>query len=380
MVISLKKIFSTPKLHKGKAWYILYSYRDPISQTMHAFKITKGLNVGNEDQRMRNAQRIIANLTKKLENGWSPFEERFGKKNLSSPNNWINAISDFLRFKATENIEERSFIEYSYKLNKFIKFIKEKKWDKLNVSLFTYEHALEFMEWLKANGCRSGKTLKEYKSIMGQVCNHLRKKQLITQNFFELLPHYKYISNTPRLFSDKELQELKNYALQCDRQLWIIFQFILYCFFRPGREVRLMRVGDIDYEKGILWSRKDTAKNDKEKPVIIPDHFLKYLIQNGYHKANKEDFMFTVEGKPGSIPVGKNYIYKHYKKARLALGINTYIYAAKHTGNRKLKDNGADLLDMMKQNRHSSPNQTYVYLKSLEDEYNMALKDKFFTV
>lgn len=163
-----------------------------------------------------------------------------------------------------------------------------------------------------------------------------------------------------------------------DQQLWVIFQFIFYCFFRPGREVRLMKVGDIDFEKGLLWSRVDTAKNDKEKPVVIPSHFLEYLKDKGYDKYDKNYYMFTISGAPGETKLGKNYIYKHYKKMRTILDLNTYIYAAKHTGNRKLKDNGADLLDMMKQNRYSTPNQTYIYLKSLEDDYNFALKDKFF--
>jgi integrase len=168
--------------------------------------------------------------------------------------------------------------------------------------------------------------------------------------------------------------------MERDEQLWVIFQFIFYCFFRPGREVRLMKVGDIDFNAGLLWSRTDTAKNDKEKAVVIPDHFLEYLKKKGYHRADKNHYMFTIDGKPGKTSLGKNYIYKHFKKARAALGLNTYIYAAKHTGNRKLSDNGADLLDIMRQNRHSTPNQTYVYLKSLEDDYSLNLKEKFFVV
>lgn len=236
------------------------------------------------------------------------------------------------------------------------------------------------MEWLQKNGFQSGKSLKEYKSLVGQIFNHLRKKQLVSQNVFELLPNYRYESKSPRLFSDNELKRIKEYTLQNDRQLWTMFQFILYCFFRPGQEVRFMKVKDIDFEKGILWSNKDTAKNRKEKAVIIPDHFLTHLKECGYHNANKDLYMFTIEGKPGEKALGKNYIYKHFRKARKELDLHSYIYAAKHTGNRKLKDNGADLLDMMKQNRHSTPNQTYVYLKSLESDYNLDLKDKFFIV
>ncbi len=48
--------------------------------------------------------------------------------------------------------------------------------------------------------------------------------------------------------------------------------------------------------------------------------------------------------------------------------------------NKKLSDNNVNILELMKQNRHSNPNQTYEYLKSLEDDYCDNLNGKFFEI
>lgn len=150
---------------------------------MQAFKVYKGLNVDDELQRIRNAKKIIASLIRKLESGWSPFADSIGENKIKSSDNWENSISDFLRFKSTQNIEERTINEYRHKANKFFRFINEKKWGNLHVSLFNYDHAIEFMDWLRKNNCKSGKTLQEYRCFVGQIFKHLCKKQLVSQNF-----------------------------------------------------------------------------------------------------------------------------------------------------------------------------------------------------
>lgn len=377
-----KKNFCLPKLTQGKVNYVYYRYRHPITGKMVPFKFYKGLNNIPQDIVKERAKRLINSLTTSLQSGFNPFDDIYSNEELSlfdSKDNWLNCLDDFLTFKRTENLEEDSLKAYRFKIEKFIKYLKLKNWEKLHVSLFSYDHAVEFFNWLSENGCQSSKTLKEYKSLLGQASKHLKKRKLINENVFELLPNYKYEAQKPKLFTDEEILKIKDYCLKNEKdvQLWTIMQFIFYCFFRPHKEVRLMRVKQIDFKNSLLWAKPESAKNNKRKAVIIPDHFLYYLKHQGYENYPPDYYMFTINGHPGTTPLGKNYITKHYNIVRKLYNIDTYLYAAKHTGNRKLKDNKADIIDIMKQNRHSNLNQTWQYLKSLEDDFGEDLKNKF---
>ncbi|MEG1556504.1 MAG: site-specific integrase, partial [Bacteroidales bacterium] len=357
-----KKIYSTPKLFDAesdptKDWYVYYSYRNPFTGRMKRFRVKKGLDKHTLiSDRIRNAKRIIKELTDDLDSGFNPFNNYVQPVNcyasslVHSEENWENCLNDFVLLKKSEGLEEDSLKAYNSKIKKFCSYLIEKDIYKNHVSLFTYEKATQFMFWLQENGCKAKKTLREYRYFLSRSSDYLRKRRLITENVFDLLPSYKGVPTKPTLFSDGQLKKIKAYCLENDRQLWTICQFVLYCFFRPNKEVRLMRVGQIDWINGLLWSNETTSKNDKKQAVVIPQHFLEWLTKEGYQLANPDDYMFTITGKPGEVPIGKNYIQKHFKKIRKTYAINTYLYALKHTGNRKLKDMNIDLLDIMKQN------------------------------
>lgn len=387
-----KKIYSLPKLSSNefsplRDWYVSYYYRNPFSGSMQRFRISKGLDKRvSVHLRKKRANKIIEDLTTQLKSGFSPFDEYFQpvkgptQEMVNSPHTWKKYLLEFLIIKKTEGLKEDTIKAYSYKVKKFLKYLEYINMENHHVSLFSIKHATNFVVWLTENNCISPKTLKEYKALLSQSSKYMMKLELLKNDVFSLLPNYKGNASKPRKFTDTELKVIKSYFEKNDPQMWTAFQFVLYCFFRPNKEVRLMRVGQIDFQRGLLNSISETSKNSREESVIIPFHFLDWLKYCGYDKASKKDYMFTIDKKPGKIPIGKNYIYKRFRKFRNISGIDLYMYAAKHTGNKKLKDLGHDIIDLMKQNRHKSPNQTYEYLKSLEDTHSETLRDNYFNI
>jgi integrase len=63
-------------------------------------------------------------------------------------------------------------------------------------------------------------------------------------------------------------QELVN-----DPQLWLAVQFQYYCALRPGRELRLLKIKDIDFARGLVTVRRAQAKT-KSLDMVIPGNFL----------------------------------------------------------------------------------------------------------
>lgn len=379
-----QRIYIPAKLYDAggdpmKPWYVFFSYRYAVTGKMVTFRLCKGLTPSVDIQKKYDkAEIIIQEINQKLENGYNPFndgyiqlekEDSLMSRATRSQLNWENCLNEFIDFKKTELLEEDSIRAYHCKVKRFCQYLKEIRASKFHVELFTYKMACDFMMWLSNHGCKSKKTLREYRSLLCQAAKYLQKREILKKNVFELLPNYKSEPQKPLMFTVNQIKKLKAHLIIHDRQMWTIMQFVLYCFFRPNKEVRLMKIKQIDFQRGLLHADPATAKNNRAETVVIPESFLEWLKEEGYNKCDPNHYMFTISGRPGETPIGKNYINKRFHKLARLLGINTYLYALKHTGNKMMSDKGVDIPVLMKQNRHKTLNQTYEYMKTLEEDY-----------
>lgn len=280
------------------------------------------------------------------------------------------------------DIELETYKTYNSKFNVFNAWLDSKKLSSMNVNKTSIDHVSNFFRYMVDERHVSKKTLHEYKELFKTTCKHFVKIGLMKSNPFELLPRIKYKNDIkkPQIMSDNVLQIIKDYFLMNDKQMWMVCQFIFYCFIRP-KELRFLKVGDIDFLNGYVTVRGEIAKNDKTQTVIIPDNLLEYLKSEGYHTRNKIDFVFQ-NGIYKNKAVGRSYFSNQYRKMRKETGIDFDIkfYSLKHTGGVKLKKSGADLIEMKKQFRHYSIEQTYQYICSLENEDSEHIRKKGFII
>jgi len=286
----------------------------------------------------------------------------------SSNDTWATALDDYLLLKKTE-IEAETYKTYGSKFHIFKTWLVENKLHKTNISKITYVEIANFFAYLSLERKISKKSLHEYKHLFKTTSNYFIKIGLIKVNPFENLPKYKSHPRKPQIIPDSYLKIIKDYFLEHDPQMWTVCQFIFYCFIRP-KELRFVKIKDIDFVAGYITIDGDFAKNDKTQSVIIPDYFLNYLIDCGYHKKDRNDYLFVSKNSKNTQPVGRNYFANQYRRMRTATEINLDIkfYSFKHTGGVKLKKSGADLIEMKTQFRHYSIEQTYQYICSLEND------------
>lgn len=291
-------------------------------------------------------------------------------KTLRKSNNytWAVALDDYLLLKKTE-VELETYKTYNSKFNVFKNWLKENKLYNKHASRTSIEDVANFFAYLALERNISKKSLHEYKHLFKTTSNHLIKIGVLKNNPFDNLPKYKSHPRKPQIISDAYLKIIKDYFLEHDKQMWTVCQFIFYCFIRP-KELRFVKIKDIDFVGGYITIDGDFAKNDKTQSVIIPDYFLNYLIENGYHKKEKNDYLFVSKDSNNIQPVGRNYFANQFRKMRAETKLNLDIkfYSFKHTGGVKLKKSGADLIEMKTQFRHYSIEQTYQYICSLENE------------
>ena len=99
----------------------------------------------------------------------------------------------------------------------------------------------------------------------------------------------------PRPIAEFDIVPFKELIRKEDPQLWLAIQFEYYCFIRPGKELRFMKIGDIDFARGIIDVDAIRAKTDLERFPTIPIVFLKELRET--YQLHREPKDFYVLGK-----------------------------------------------------------------------------------
>ncbi len=293
---------------------------------------------------------------------------------------WESALSEYLLLKKTV-VELETYKTYHSKFNVFNQWLKDNKLQNQHISKIGHSDIANFFTYLSLERKISKKSLHEYKHLFKTTSNHFIKIGILKENPFDNLPKYKFTSHKPQIIPDETLRVIKDYFLKNDKQMWTVCQFIFYCFIRP-KELRFVKMKNIDFLTGYITVDSDFAKNDKTQSVIIPDCFKEYLIENGYHLKNKEDYLFVSKDSKNSRPVGRSYFSNQVIKMRKITGMDFDIkfYSFKHTGGVKLKKSGADLIEMKTQFRHYSIEQTYQYIISLENEDSPHIRTKSFII
>ena len=172
-------------------------------------------------------------------------------------------------------------------------------------------------------------------------------------------------SEDHRPFNAQQAKDIRDAIVATgDEQLWLFCQFIYFLFVRPGQELRFLRVGDILSDQVRVES--GNAKNRKTGFVDIPTA-LEILIQKyGLRNYAPTDYVFTIDGHPGKQHVGENYFYKRHRKIMEQLdlfGQDYDVYSWKPTGAVVLYKATKDIMLVQRHCRHSTPDQTYTYLR-----------------
>lgn len=395
-----KKKVLMPRIYKpenGKPstrWHVEFSVFDEIEDRMQRFRKTTGFSkCTTEAECWANAHKLKREYSKKLGNGWTPFDDRTkviweddlvyqsdykGKKPLYNTRKTV-AYYSTLFLKTKLNTSPGSYKTYMSKLRKFRTWLEDNKLNQKDVSIISEEDAKRFMTKLNEKQKKSGKTNNEYLRLFKEFWGFINKDRKGINNIWSDLPRYKNDTKPQRPMRKNILELLKkemhkdikpkykNQWASPKPQLWLAGQFMYYCFIRPG-ELRQMRIKNLDLFEGKAILYAEFTKTDKTRVVDIPEKFANLLITKYKLQNYPEDyFIFTRDGKPGKEMIGANYFNKHFAKVRENLGLpkDYKFYGFKHTGAVKALKSGANIKDIQHQMGHSSVQITDEYLKSM---------------
>ncbi|MDR1198801.1 MAG: site-specific integrase [Prevotellaceae bacterium] len=391
-----KKILILPTLRDrnrdmSKKWYVEVSQRNPQTAEMVRcrFETFDNININSLQtlaERYSFAEKIINDLSQKIKNGWTVFndttrviyedqtqyahEARVYRKKVESNRNYVYWCSRYIvEILRMQQLRKGTLITYESRYRVFKNWLIDKSMAHLDIVAITNDVIVQFFTYLRDELKHTAHTFDSYAGLLSSLFDFIIKEKGIVNNPVHNLPVNRHTTdNGAEALHKEDLNLIMKVMDDADPQLALACRFEYYCGLRPGIEVRLMKVGDLNLRHGVSRVKisSEHCKTTHRKDVIIPDIFLDYLI-NVWHldKVDKNFFLFGRNRVPGILHLGKNTLRDRFNRIRDKLGLpNIYkFYSMKHTGAVTLAEQGETLINIRDHLGHSSVQTTEIYLK-----------------
>jgi len=378
----MKKIATVPRFAESKSGcYVYYSVRNPLTNRMKSFKITKGFReCKTKAERKRLGESIVEDLIQKLKAGWTPFfdtnsaiytdqvqyqqfSDRFNKLR-HGVKNIRYYISEFLTNKKI-SVKPKTFQSYRSKLRIFCEWIEQNKYADYDVTQIDNKIIKEFFTFLSEERKLDRVTIVKYQQNIHDYFSYLLKLERIYINpvhSIEKPPKTKDCAARP--ISDYDLKELLTIIKGEDPQLYLACMFQYYLALRPGQELRLLKIKDVDFYNYRVVVTEENAKK-RRRTVDMPKELSELCQQYNVHHFDREFYVFGRNKMPGREPLGQNTLRNRFNTFRDRLGLPKIykFYSMKHTGGGKLLESGRTLEELRNHFGHSSIESTDHYVK-----------------
>lgn len=288
-------------------------------------------------------------------------EEQKRRENLTI----IQAFELALKLKKNE-ISPNTVKAYNTTLERFREYLNAKRLHHQLIQSISPRLVNGYFDWLKAEKNVSNATANNYRTYFRTLVNVLiEREEIIKIDPSRNVPKLKTKSAYHEIYLDDQIEDIKKHLTTENPHLWLLCQFVYYCFLRPRKEARLIQIKHIK-QNNVLAITEDISKTDIRFP-IIPTALQSALSQWKLEQYPNDYYLFSQGGRPGPVPPYINYWGKQWLKVREALGLseNMTLYSWKHTGACKLYLATKDPNKVREQCGHTSLETTLVYLRQL---------------
>jgi len=286
-------------------------------------------------------------------------------------------------FLATKKIvvKDSAYRSYVSKTNTFSSWLAQNEYNRLTMAEISAEIIESFSVYLAENKKLDRPTCQNYRTTLQHVFKYAMARGEIKELPFDMfiLPKKKDDCSAQVIPPDHSkilLEDIRKH----DRQLYLAYLTEYYTFLRPGKELRLLRVGDIDFNKGTITVSQENAKNGHKRTVTVPNQLLMEYKRQCVDKADKKLYVFGNRKKPSKEPCSVNMLGYRFRKYRdrnkLPKGYK--LYSGKCTGATTLHEsNVVSMRSIMDQLGHSNLSSTQHYLKRHMGSVDIGIKADF---
>lgn len=285
----------------------------------------------------------------------------------------------FLLEKETTT-QYKTYQSYRGNIGVFIDWLKEQGLDNVPIRQISENNITDFFYYLGKDKGLDRPTCERYCLHLKAIFNYAYDRgELNDIPFGYIVFPRKKKDQGADVISNDHLRFLLNFIREVDSQLFLACIIEYYCFIRPGKELRLLKIGDINCEDGLITIQKENAKNKTRQVVTMPQQLIDICKKYKIDSADKTLFIFGNKKVFGTIPISINMLRYRFNIIRDGLNLpKTYkLYSMKHTGASNLHRSGISMREIMDQLRHTKLEATQHYLKHHCGIVNDRIRDNF---
>lgn len=356
-----------------KPWYVEYYIWDYSAKKKRRKRVVLNHNSANE--RYREGHKISNEILSILEKGAYVNGPKL-KASLKQDSILIQAFEYYL-YSVQNILKQSSYSSIRTHIRRLNNFLKFKNYDHIKVQNFTNDHAVEYADYMNIHLEISNRTINNNIAELSTVFNWFIKRKLISDNPFRDFSKLPAPAKRHTAFRPEQVAEFKSHTAS-DPQLWLFVQFVYYCAIRPRKELRLLKIKDIE-EKAICIS-SETAKSSRKDYIRIPEPLEKEIQKFHLRSYNQNFYVFGANGYPGEKPTYANQIYRRHRTVLEQIGAQNQdvdLYSWKHTGAIALW-NATQNIQLLKEHlRHTDIASTIKYLRDLGQFTDYSEVNKF---
>lgn len=367
--------FKLAKFHEKNGdlntrWCVEYYFEHPETYEMTRFIIWISSRLKTRAERRRKGDMLVAEINKKLKQGWNPFEN-----NLLLVKSLREAFDHVLLIKKSI-CRKRTYRDYKSVLNFFADYT-ESIGRIITPSDVSFTIALNYLEWIRKQNKLTNRSINNHLIYLKSAFNILVEREYTTFNPFLKIKKFEIEQPGILAFNENETKLISETLPGYNRRLYIISLMIYYCFLRP-QEICRLRLYNIDLKHKEIMVFAHMSKNKKQESVGIPEILYEELMACELHKYPSDNYFCSKEFYPGEIEIAPTRIAEAWRVYANSVGlpVSKKIYHLKHTGVGRAVDKGINLRDIQLQIRHSSLDITEKYLRQFRTKVSSDFMNK----
>jgi site-specific recombinase XerD len=349
------------ELKENAVWEIVYYVKNPETNKL-VRKRNRVKPMAKVSERRKLAKRMISEINKRLENGWNPFFQNKGTKELllftDACKVYENRIEQEFKSGNFREDTKRTYLSQIKQLKKYLEYSNN---EKMMCYKFNADFIDEYLDYIRYTKNLSAKTRDNYLSWLTTFSSFLLQKKYIVINPTETFKKINKKQKKRVVIDTKVRDVIFNYWQEKDNNFLTLCLLCYYCLVRRT-EITKLKVINVNLEKQTLYIDSEDSKNRKNSFITIPNILIKPLEKH-LTGAKPLDYLFSKDYKPGNKQLSPNAITKRwsYMRDKLNLSKNIHWYSLKDSGITDLLRAGVPLISVRDHARHQSSAQTDTY-------------------
>jgi len=360
----------------SKEWFVKYHYLKPRDlwasdkPEYQRFKISKTINCYHTlAERKQRAKVVMAGMKVLLQNyQFNPFKECHLVDRVEYSGYSLSYCIDKYLKHAESNLRHSTYRNYRDRLNLFKEWASAKL-DGIMIYQVRKQDVFNFMTENQVSRKWKNKTYNHYLQAIHTFFEYYKANydDYIKDNPCEHIKRLEVEEKGNRPYNDSEFTKTLEYTKVHYPYLYTYLRDIYYTCYRPGTELRNLRIYDINLSSRRMSVPAETAKGKKTQWIPIDDVLYEVLAEKNLDAYPPDFYVYGLGGKPAAKPIVEKHFNRHFKKVKEALNLHPDItmYSMKHTRVIHLVQDGEKLHDIIKLTRHKTLAELMNYLKDL---------------